>query len=156
MADGEIACCRLGMRHWLEWHREPPLCRVAGDEVYRIIYEPCWDEHVSVCITRCGDEITFRRVILASLFGPLEGIVEGVLSIADWQHLADALGAADFWSLPRHVPQQGATLDGYEIIVEGRRGNLFKFVQMPNPDTDETWRIGRVAFDLVGLAEMRL
>lgn len=155
MQAGEIACCRVGMPSWIEHGAEAPLCGIAGDEIYRISYEPCWGKHVSICLSRCGDDITFRREIAASRFHRPEAF-KGILTMSDWQRFYGAVDAAEFWSLPRYVVAGDLTLDGYEIIAEARRGTQFKFVRMPNPDSSETWRIGRVAFDLAGLADMRL
>jgi len=79
-----------------------------------------------------------------------------VLPIGDWRRLQDALITANFWSLPPMVSSQGAWLDGYNVIVEGRRGNVFRATTLINPDVDELWQICRVAFDLAGLVDVRL
>jgi hypothetical protein len=47
-------------------------------------------------------------------------------------------------------------LDGYDVIVEGRRGNEFKASRLVMPDVDVLCHLVGVAFDLGGLAEVRL
>ena len=92
-----------------------------------------------VRIGRDGDEVSVYRAYLA-----------------DWQLLYDALAAANFWSLSPDVPSRGLWLDGHDITVEGRRGEAFKATTLRHPDVDELRQLGRVAFDLAGLAEVRL
>ena len=65
------------------------------------------------------------------------------------------LAAAEFWTQPRNVGSI-IWLDGYEVIVEGRRGDEFRAAEFNNPNVEWFWMLGRVAFDLGGLADVRL
>ncbi len=155
MEDAEIACCRLAMPFRVEHADEPPLCRADGDEVYRITYEQAFGEHASIRIARSRHKVRLDRTWHAGRFNEGERFA-ATLTITEWRQLLDALAAANFWSLPAVVYPESATLDGYELIVEGRRGNLFKATRLINPDIEELWRIGRIAFDIAGLAAARL
>ena len=42
------------------------------------------------------------------------------------------------------------------MIVEARSGTEFTAVRFDNPDVERFWLLGRIAFDLAGLPEMRL
>jgi hypothetical protein len=79
-----------------------------------------------------------------------------LLSVADWQRLQDALAAVDFWSLSRVVRRKTGCLDGYNMIVEGRRGDEFRATTLEHPDVQETWWLCRTAFDLGGLADVQV
>jgi hypothetical protein len=111
-------------------------------------------EHAVVCVARSGREVTLDCSYYGGRFSLAERVVVA-LTIEDWRRLQDALIEARFWSLPPTVPSGGA-LDGYELIVEGRRGSVFRTTRMTNPSAAELRQLGRVAFDLAGPAEVRL
>jgi hypothetical protein len=87
---------------------------------------------------------------------PRRHVFEALLSGADWRRLQDALAAVDFWCLPREVRPQGGCLDGYNMIVEGRRGDEFRATKFDHSDVQEIWNLCRTAFDIGGLADVRL
>ena len=77
-------------------------------------------EYAWICISRCGNEVALHRAYCPNRFGEYERL-NRVLEQADWRRLQDVLEAAGFWALPRHVHQQGRTVDGYDILIEARR-----------------------------------
>ena len=154
--DGVLPCCRMERPWWLERDKdEPPLCRVDADEVYRFLYTHSFGRHASIRIGKRRDEITVVRSYYAGMFNKAERC-GALLTEADWERVQAAIAAADFWSLPRFVPSMGAWLDGFWLVVEGRRGERFHASRFPNPDVEEYWQLGRLAFDLGGLVEVDL
>ncbi|MBV9014701.1 MAG: hypothetical protein JO058_03500 [Alphaproteobacteria bacterium] len=51
---------------------------------------------------------------------------------------------------------RGLWLDGFWLVVEGRRGEQFHASRFRHPDAEEYWQLGRIAFDLGGLGEVEL
>ena len=141
---------------WLERDKdEPPLCCVDADEVYRFLYTHSFGRHASIRIGKRRDEITVVRSHHPHHIGKPERFVS-LLRDADWERVQTVIAAADFWSLPRFVPSLGACLDGFWLVVEGRRGERFHASQFRHPDVEEYWQLGRLAFDLGGLVERDL
>jgi hypothetical protein len=152
--NGVIVCCG-SHRPFYRRDGHAPLCRVAGDEVYRFEWVQAFGEHATICIVRRGEAITVDRSYHQGMFNKAERF-EAMLTLADWRRVQDALIAANFWSLPPFVQSQWLHLDGYDVIVEGRLRDIFRATQLFNPDVDELWRLCRVAFDVAGLTGIRL
>src|SRR4051794_32206871 len=96
--DGEIACCRSDQQLWFRQRDEcQPLCRVAGDEVYRFSYMRGFGEHAIICIARRGDGFIVDAAYYADIYNEAEPF-EASLLVSDWRRLEDALIAANFWS----------------------------------------------------------
>jgi hypothetical protein len=133
----------------------PPLCRVEGGEVYRFLYMQAFGRHASIRIAKRRDEITVERGYYAGRFREPQRFV-ALLRDTDWDRLQDAVAAARFWSQPRIVRPRGICLDGFELVVEARRGGTFRVSRFVNPDVPQFWRLGRLAFDLAGLDDVPL
>ena len=61
-----------------------------------------------------------------------------------------------FWCLPPVVQPENLWLDGHAMVVEGRLHSVFRATLLENPETDELRQLGRIAFDLAGLAHVPL
>jgi hypothetical protein len=154
--DGAIPCCRIEWPSWLEGCKgEPPLCCIDGDEVYRFLYTHAFGQHAVIRIGKRRDEITVERSYYEGMFSEPERY-RALLTEGDWDRIRAAIAAADFWSLPRSVDTCGIYLDGFHLIVEGRRGERFHASRFRQPDMAEYRQLGRLAFDLGGLAEVDL
>jgi len=154
--DGVIPCCRIERPYWLERCKsEPPLCRVEDEEVYRFLYRHAFGRYASIRIGKRRDEITVERTYWPDSFDPPQPFTN-LLTEADWDRVQEVLAAADFWSLPRSVDPCGIYLDGFDLIVEGKCGKRFHASRFRQPDVAEYWQLGRLAFDLGGLAEVDL
>ena len=75
------------------------------------------------------------------------------LAPAVWLRLEDAIVAANFWMLDEHGGRHG--LDGSTWRFAGRRRHDFHYISRWSPD-DALWGLGRLFFDVAGLAEVRL
>jgi hypothetical protein len=148
-------CCRSHFEG-LFWLRGEyvPLCRIVADEVYRFGWLQAFGAHAVICTARRGDAVVLDRMYCSDMFNEAERI-ETVLTTVGWRRLQEALIAANFWSLPPFVHPRGV-LDGYDLVVEGRRRNVFRATRLTNPDREELRRLGRVAFDIAGLDRVRL
>ena len=154
--SGVIPCCRIERPFWLEHCKsEPPLCRIEGEEVYRFLYTHAFGQHASIRIGKRRDEITVERSYYQEMFSEPERF-RALLTEGDWDRVRAAIAAADFWSLPRWVEPRGIYLDGFHLIVEVRRGERFHVSRFRQPDVEEYWQLGRLAFDLGGLGEVDL
>ena len=89
---------------------EPPLCRVEGEEVYRVLYRQAFGKHASIRIAKRRDEITVQRSYYAGRFNEPDRLA-ALLTEADWDRLQAVLAAANFWSLPRVVHSRGCWLE---------------------------------------------
>jgi hypothetical protein len=154
--NGTISCCRIEWPSWLQGcKREPRLCCIDADEVYRFLYSHAFGRHASIRIGKRRDEITVERSYYEGMFSEPERF-RALLTEGDWERVQAAIAAADFWSLPRLVEPCGIYLDGFHLLVEGRRGERFHASRFRQPDVEEHWRLGRLAFDLSGLSDTDL
>jgi hypothetical protein len=155
IADGEIVCCRSGQIMLFSFKPEP-LCRVAGDEVYRFCWTAARGAHSEVCIARDGGDVALIGNYCAGPFDCTESIA-AILTIEEWRKLRDALSEANFWSLKPLIGPAGVVgVDGYNLLVEGRRSNVYRSTFMANPSAAELRQLGRAAFDIAGLTGVRL
>jgi hypothetical protein len=154
--DGEIACCRSRHSTFFSLYGHPePLCQVTGVEVYRFHWMQAFGAHADVCIARSGTEIMLSRGYHPAVSADVERF-NATLTIDEWRRLQNALIEANFWSLERSIyPVDIAILDGYELVVEGRRNNAYTATLMVNPRAAELRQLGQVAFDMAGLASIR-
>jgi len=154
--DGVMPCCRIERPSWLEGcKREPPLCCIDGDEVYRFLYTHAFGQHAVIRIGKRRDEITVARSYCEGVFSEPERF-SALLTEMDWERVQAAIAAADFWLLPRSVDPCGIYLDGFRLTVEGRRGDRFHASRFRQPDVPEHRQLGRLAFDLGGLVGVDL
>jgi len=151
--DGVIPCCRMEPPLWHDVS-EPPLCRVEGEEVFRFHYRHAFGAHATIRIGKRRDEIIVDRSYHPDTFDEAERFT-ALLTDADWDQLQGAVAAADFWSLPRYVRPRLLCLDGYELLVEARRGGRFRVSRFKNPDVLEYRELARTAFDLAGCRRPR-
>jgi len=94
-----------------------------------LVYEHAFGERAAILIGKRRDEVTASAAI--ALACSVRAAVGALLGDADWQRLQETLADADFWSLPAVVPS--GSLDGYEVIVQGRRGDEFRATRIGNP-----------------------
>jgi hypothetical protein len=156
IADGEIVCCRAGQIMLFSLQPEP-MCRVAGDEVYRFCWTtPALGAHAEVCITRDGGNVALIGNYRAGLFDCTESVA-AILTIEEWRKLRDALTEANFWSLKPLIGPAGVVgLEGYNLLVEGQRSNVYRSSFMASPRAAELRQLGQAAFDIAGLTGVRL
>lgn len=152
---GDMRCCRSLLGYTSGLNDGSPLCLVDGEEVYRVNYQQAFGANATIRVAKRRDEITLVRAYRSGLFNHAERYA-ALLTSGDWDRLVEAITDADFWSLPRLVLPQGFWFDGYNLIVEGRRGDLYSSSRLVNPDVDELVHLGRVAFDLAKLGDVRI
>jgi hypothetical protein len=89
----------------------------------------------------------------------LTGLIEehgADLTEMDWERVQAAIAAADFWSFAANGGPLRHILDGFHLIVEGRRAEQFHASRFRQPELAEYRQLGRLAFDLGGLVEVDL
>jgi hypothetical protein len=99
-----------------------------------------------------GRSATVCRVYRASAFGKIRHH-RALLRRADWAQLEDAILAANFWMLDEVDGRRG--LDGSTWDFSGRRGHEYHHLNRWSP-RGALWDLGRLLFDLAGLAEVSL
>jgi hypothetical protein len=67
------------------------------------------------------------------------------------------LTEANFWSLKSLIGPAGVVgLEGYNLLVEGQRSNVYRSSFMASPRAAELRQLGQAAFDIAGLTGVRL
>jgi hypothetical protein len=126
--------------------------RSPGDEAYWFNWDSSFDGNATIRIARLGGEAMVFREYRSDRYGKMRRF-RGLLTPADWSRLQDAVVAANFWMLDEHGGRHG--LEGSTWRLAGRRRHDFHYIARWSPD-GALWDLGRLFFDIAGLAEVRL
>lgn len=121
---------------------EPGLLSRMGQpiEEYRLLYVPSFERTFSVRVTKSGDSISMRAVMLSGRgFQPGRIVVERsrALTVAEWEKFQTLLAAASYWQRPA-IPQVNMR-DGSAWVFEGTGQDRYRmlYVRTPTSKADE-------------------
>ena len=123
-----------------------------GDETYWFNWSSSFHGEATIRVAKLGSDASVSRTYRPSKYAKLRRY-QARLTPADWSRLEDAVVAANFWMLDEHGGRRG--LDGSTWRFVGRRLRDYHFISRWCPD-GTLWDLGRLLFDLAGLAQVRL
>jgi hypothetical protein len=127
------------------------ILNTPGHAAYWFNWRSSFHGNATMCVAKHGAETVVSRVYRPSKYGKARRF-RGLLTPNDWSRLEDAIVAADFWMIDEHGGRHG--LDGSTWCFAGRRGQEYHYISRWSPD-DALWDLGRLFFDVAGLAEVR-
>ena len=152
LPSAAFPCCRAHDLYGPVEDYAKSILRTPGDEVYWFHCASSFEGHATVRVAKLGTEVMVFRVYRRSTFGRTQRF-QRLLSESNWSRLEGAVLAANFWMLDELGGRHG--LDGSMWGFAGRRGHEYHYISRWSPK-GELWDLGRLFFDLAGLAEVRL
>lgn len=147
--------CRANDAFWPLEQYAAALQQNPADEIYWLKWDHSFGPEAIIRVTRSGREVLMTRKYRPTGFGKTR-CTSSRLSIADWLLLEDAVVAAGFWGLEeRNFLADLGCVDGATWSLAGRRGRDYHYARRQSPG-DALYDLGRLMFDLAGLAEVSL
>lgn len=124
---------------------------------FRFLYLPTFNHPISVRVTKSGEMVSLRAVMLSGKGGYEPGCISAerkrVLTAKEWRHFQSLLSRASFWQ--GEFPDYPGGMDGSQWIFEGSGTYRYRLLDIWTPTAD-TRKRGLGAFIACGKYLIRL